>query len=85
MPKSHIKGRPFKCGVWQNAVNELLKSGRPIDKILIRKDGGRPLSVIVAKSNRVGHSVVEADKESDGYAENHQGCCPCTRKGLRIP
>ncbi|MDD4124820.1 MAG: 23S rRNA (guanosine(2251)-2'-O)-methyltransferase RlmB [Eubacteriales bacterium] len=61
------------CG--RNAVNELLKSGRPVDKILIRsgsKEG--PLSVIAAKAISLGIPVVEADKKKlDSYSENHQG------------
>lgn len=61
------------CG--RNAVSELLKSGRPVDKVLIRT-GGRegPLSVIAAKAISLGIPVVEADKRKlDGYSENHQG------------
>ncbi len=61
------------CG--RNAVSELLKSGRPVDKLLIRA-GNRegPLAVIAAKAISLGIPVVEADKRKlDGYSENHQG------------
>lgn len=76
MPKESYQRPDLSNVVYgRNAVNELLKSGRPIDKILIRKDGREgPLSVIVAKAIESGIPVVESDKRKlDGYAENHQG------------
>ena len=63
------------CVYGRNAVAELLKSGKAIDKLLVRsgeKEG--PLSVIVAKAIKAGVPVVEADKRKlDSYSPANQG------------
>lgn len=61
------------CG--RNAVTELLKSGRPVDKLLVRAGKKENiLSVIVATAISKGIPVVEADRRKlDSYGENHQG------------
>ena len=61
----------------RNPVAEALKSGRPIDKIYIKK-GSRKGSVIpiLAKARQVGISVVETDaRKLDEMSETgaHQG------------
>jgi|LSQX01.1.fsa_nt_gb 23S rRNA (guanosine2251-2'-O)-methyltransferase len=76
MPKEYPV-KPDLTGVvyGRNAVSELLKSNRPIDKILVKKDSKEsPLSVIVSKAISLGIPVVEADKRKlDDYSPNHQG------------
>lgn len=63
------------CG--RNAVRELIRSGRSVDKILVK--GGNiegSLTVIVAEAKKLGIPVVEAAAEKlDSLAEgvNHQG------------
>lgn len=63
------------CG--RNAVRELIRSGRSVDKILVK--GGNiegSLTVIVAEAKKLGIPVIEAAAEKlDSLAEgvNHQG------------
>ncbi|MBO4501943.1 MAG: 23S rRNA (guanosine(2251)-2'-O)-methyltransferase RlmB [Clostridia bacterium] len=66
------------CG--RNAVSELLASGRPVDKLLVKKgekDGA--LAVIVAKAVAAGIPVVEAPKQRlDSYSPHNQGVAALT-------
>lgn len=64
------------CG--RNAVRELLKSGKPVDKILVRKGGEREgsITLIVAEAIAAKIPVIEADRRKlDEYGENNQGVC----------
>lgn len=61
--------------VGRNAVSELLKSGAPVDKILVSGVEGS-VRVIVAKARDAGITVVDSNAETlDRLAggENHQG------------
>lgn len=63
------------CG--RNAVRELIRSGRPIDKILVQK-GEREgsIRVLVAEAVAKGIAVIEADKHKiASYGANAQGVC----------
>lgn len=63
------------CG--RNAVRELIRSGKPIDKILVRK-GEREGSIrlVVAEAVAAGIPVIEVDKHKiDAYSPNAQGVC----------
>ncbi len=63
------------CG--RNAVRELIRSGKPIDKILVRK-GEREGSIrlVVAEAVAAGIPVIEVDKHKiDSYSQNAQGVC----------
>ncbi|MBQ6042878.1 MAG: 23S rRNA (guanosine(2251)-2'-O)-methyltransferase RlmB [Clostridia bacterium] len=61
------------CG--RNAVNELLASGRAVDKLLVKSgEKDQTLSVIVARAVKAGIPVVEAPrKRLDSYSDHHQG------------
>ena len=63
--------------IGRNAVRELLKSGRPIDKLLVRRgDREGSIVVLVAEAVERGIPVVEVDKSKldsiSGFAP-HQG------------
>ncbi len=63
------------CG--RNAVRELIRSGKPVDKVLVRK-GEREGSIrlVVAEAVAAGIPVVEVDKRKiDSYGANAQGVC----------
>lgn len=63
----------------RNAVRELLASGRPIDKLIVKSgEHEGSLSVIVAKAKKQGVVVAEAPvSKLDALCggENHQGVC----------
>ncbi len=75
MERKFDSSNDASCVYGRNAVSELLKSGKTIDKLLVRsgeKDG--PLSVIAAKAIAAGIPVVEADKRKlDSYSPANQG------------
>ena len=61
--------------VGRNAVRELLKSGRPVDKLYVAGREGSVL-VLIAEAKKAGIPVVDADMQKlDKLArgENHQG------------
>ncbi len=63
------------CG--RNAVRELIRSGKPIDKILVQK-GEREgsIRILVAEAVAKGIAVIEADKNKImSYGKNTQGVC----------
>ena len=59
----------------RNAVTEALKSGRPLDSVLIAKgDRQGSISAIVAKCRQLNIPVKEVDsRKLDFMAQNHQG------------
>lgn len=61
------------CG--RNAVLELIKSGKTVDKLLTaagNREGS--IKVIVAEAVKRGIPVIEADRRKlDGFGDNHQG------------
>ena len=65
--EDHIAGR--------NAVTEALKSGRPLDSVLVAKgDRQGSISAIVAKCRQMNIPVKEVDsRKLDAMAPNHQG------------
>ena len=65
--EDHIAGR--------NAVTEALKSGRPLDSVLVaRGDRQGSISAIVAKCRQLNIPVKEVDsRKLDFMAQNHQG------------
>lgn len=73
--KSDAPSADAVCG--RNAVRELIKSGRPVDKILVQK-GEREGSIrlVVAEAIAAGITVVEADRRKiEAYGANAQGVC----------
>jgi len=68
---------PSNIVAGRNAVMELVKSGAPVDKILV---SGREGSVvaIIAEAKKAGITVVDSTKESLdrlAHGEHHQGVC----------
>ena len=63
------------CG--RNAVRELIRSGKPVDKILVQR-GEREGSIrlVVAEAVAAGIPVVEVDRHKiASYSPNAQGVC----------
>jgi len=75
-PKPFNRGEmPSNVVVGRNAVSELIRSGAPVDKILV---SGREGSVvaIIAEAKKAGIVVVDSTTESIdrlAHGENHQG------------
>lgn len=71
------KNMPADAVCGRNAVRELIRSGRAVDKILVRK-GEREGSIrlVVAEAVAAGIPVIEVDKHKiDAYSQNAQGVC----------
>ncbi len=67
--------QPSNVVVGRNAVMELVRSGAPVDKILVAGREGSVL-VIVAEAKKAGITVVDSTKESLdrlAHGEHHQG------------
>lgn len=75
-PKGRIKEElPANLVVGRNAVTELVRSGAPVDKILVSGREGS-VQVIIAEAKKAGIPIVSSTNESlDRLArgENHQG------------
>ena len=74
-PKPAKRELPSNLVVGRNAVSELIKSGAPVDKILVAGREGS-IVVIVAEAKKAGITVVDTTMESlDRIAggEHHQG------------
>ncbi|MDD6798834.1 MAG: 23S rRNA (guanosine(2251)-2'-O)-methyltransferase RlmB [Firmicutes bacterium] len=73
--KTENSGSTYVCG--RNAVTELLRGGRSVDKIFIRRDGrGTSLSLIAAEAIKRGIPLIETDiRKLDELASGalHQG------------
>lgn len=66
---------PSNLVVGRNAVMELVKSGAPVDKILVSGREGSVV-VIIAEAKKAGITVVDSTKESldrMAHGEHHQG------------
>lgn len=66
---------PSNIVVGRNAVSELVKSGAPVDKILVSGREGSVV-VIIAEAKKAGITVVDTTKESLdrlAHGEHHQG------------
>ncbi len=67
--------RPSNIVVGRNAVTELLRSGAPVDKILVSGREGS-VTVIIAEAKKAGVPVVDSTADSLdrlAHGENHQG------------